>query len=292
MVLNQYQDKLNIKKVVLPAAGLGTRLLPITKETPKEMLPIYIRGENGNRYLKPVLQVIFEQLYDNNFREFIFIVGRSKRAIEDHFTIDNEFIKTLYEKNKSELATEMEKLYNKIEKSSLIFVNQPEPKGFGDSILKVRSIIEEEFLVHAGDTYIKSSEDTTIKKVIESHNKYKSEITFASKIVKNPKDYGVVTKGKELENNVFHVNKVIEKPDKPETNLAIMPIYIFSPNIFEALEEINSGVNKEIQLTDGIQNIINKKLQVNTVVLDKNDVQLDIGNPENFWEAVKLSYNW
>ena len=102
---------MNIKKVVLPAAGLGTRLLPITKETPKEMLPIYIRGENGNRYLKPVLQVIFEQLYDNNFREFIFIVGRSKRAIEDHFTIDNEFIKTLYEKNKSELATEMEKLY-------------------------------------------------------------------------------------------------------------------------------------------------------------------------------------
>ena len=283
---------MNIKKVVLPAAGLGTRLLPITKETPKEMLPIYIRGENGNRYLKPVLQVIFEQLYDNNFREFIFIVGRSKRAIEDHFTIDNEFIKTLYEKNKSELAIEMEKLYNKIEKSSLIFVNQPEPKGFGDSILKVRSIIEEEFLVHAGDTYIKSSEDTTIKKVIESHNKYKSEITFASKIVKNPKDYGVVTKGKELENNVFHVNKVIEKPDKPETNLAIMPIYIFSPNIFEALEEINSGVNKEIQLTDGIQNIINKKLRVNTVVLDKNDVQLDIGNPENFWEAVKLSYNW
>ena len=74
MVLNQYQNKLNIKKVVLPAAGLGTRLLPITKETPKEMLPIYIRGENGNRYLKPVLQVIFEQLYNNNFREFIFTV--------------------------------------------------------------------------------------------------------------------------------------------------------------------------------------------------------------------------
>lgn len=283
---------MNIKKVVLPAAGLGTRLLPITKETPKEMLPIYIRGENGNRYLKPVLQVIFEQLYNNNFREFIFIVGRSKRAIEDHFTIDNEFIKTLYEKNKSELATEMEKFYDKIEKSTLIFVNQPEPKGFGDSILKVKSIIEEEFLVHAGDTYIKSSEDAWIKKVIESHNKYNSEITFASKIVNNPKDYGIVTKGKKLENNVFHVSKVIEKPDKPETNLAIMPIYIFSPNIFEALEEINSGVNKEIQLTDGIQNIINKKLQVNTVVLNKNDVQLDIGNPENFWEAIKLSYNW
>ena len=175
---------MNIKKVVLPAAGLGTRLLPITKETPKEMLPIYIRGENGNRYLKPVLQVIFEQLYKNNFREFIFIVGRSKRAIEDHFTIDNEFIKTLYEKNKSELATEMEKLYNKIEKSSLIFVNQPEPKGFGDSILKVRSIIEEEFLVHAGDTYIKSSEDATIKKVIESHNKY-NKASISSKTQKS-----------------------------------------------------------------------------------------------------------
>lgn len=283
---------MNIKKVVLPAAGLGTRLLPITKEMPKEMLPIYIRGENGNRYLKPVLQVIFEQLYKNNFREFIFIVGRNKRAIEDHFTIDNDFIKTLYEKNKSELAKEMEKFYNKIEESSLIFVNQPDPKGFGDSILKVKSIIEEEFLVHAGDTYIKSSGDTSIKKVIESHNKYKSEITFASKIVNNPKDYGIVTKGNELENNIFNVNKVIEKPDNPETNLAIMPIYIFSPNIFEALEEINSGVNKEIQLTDGIQNIINKKLQVNTVVLNKNDVQLDIGNPENFWEAIKLSYNW
>ena len=87
-------------------------------------------------------------------------------------------------------------------------------------------------------------------------------------------------------------NKIPFSNPLPETNLAIMPIYIFSPNIFEALEEINSGVNKEIQLTDGIQNIINKKLQVNTVVLNKNDVQLDIGNPENFWEAIKLSYNW
>ena len=105
---------MNIKKVVLPAAGLGTRLLPITKETPKEMLPIYIRGENGNRYLKPVLQVIFEQLYKNNFREFIFIVGRSKRAIEDHFTIDNDFIKTLYEKNKQDLDKEMEKFVDDV----------------------------------------------------------------------------------------------------------------------------------------------------------------------------------
>ena len=101
-----------IRKVVIPAAGLGTRLLPITKELPKEMLPVFFKEKSGRVCLKPMSQAVFEQLYDVGFREFCFIVGRGKRAIEDHFTPDWDFVE--YLRNKAELVDELQRFYTKI----------------------------------------------------------------------------------------------------------------------------------------------------------------------------------
>ena len=146
---------MDIKKVVITAAGLGTRLLSVTTEMPKEMLPLFCMGSNGDLLLKPVLQLIFEQLYEVGFREFCFIVGRGKRSIEDHFTPDYSYVELLRKRGKEGLAMELEEFYRKVESSVIAWINQPEPRGFGDAVLRAEPFVDNEpFLVHAGDTYV------------------------------------------------------------------------------------------------------------------------------------------
>lgn len=278
-----------IRKVVIPAAGIGTRLLPATKEMPKEMLPIFTKGNNGKVCLKPILQAVFEQLYDNGLREFCFIVGRGKRAISDHFASDNGFVKTLKKNNKNHLAVELEEFYGKISSSSIVFVNQPEPKGFGDSVLRAKPFVGKNFLVHAGDTCIISPKHRHLSRLVNMHQRHGADATFLVQEVENPRQYGVM-EGKETDGNVYVVGSVTEKPEKPLTNLAIMPIYVFKPVIFKALEVTPPGRGDEIQLTDGIQTMIDWGLKVMAVKLEEDEVKLDIGNPESCWEAFNLSY--
>jgi UTP--glucose-1-phosphate uridylyltransferase len=123
-----------ICKVVIPAAGLGTRLFPATKEQPKEMLPIFSKTANGDISVKPVVQMVFEQLHDAGLREFCYIVGRGKRSIEDHFTPDVDCVRTLVGMRKSGQASDLEGFYEKLRTSTIMWVNQPEPKGFGNAV--------------------------------------------------------------------------------------------------------------------------------------------------------------
>lgn len=281
-----------IRKAVIPAAGLGTRLLPMTKEMPKEMLPLFIKSLNGQIYLKPLLQSVFEQLYDVGFQKFCFIIGRGKRAIEDHFTPDYEYIEILKNKGKENIVQNMKNFYKKIENSTLVWVNQPQPKGFGDAVLKAQSFVgDEPFLVHAGDTYIISNENQHFKNLMKFFEELKSDIIFLIHKVEDPRRYGII-ESKKINDNIYEIKRVIEKPEKPLTNLAIMPVYIFHPVIFKAIEVTSPGVGKEIQLTDAIQKIIDWKLKVYALELKSNDIVLDIGNPETYWEAIKLSYEY
>ncbi len=279
-----------IKKAILPVAGFGTRLLPMTKEMPKEMLPIFLDSINGGPCLKPIIQAIFEQLYDSGFREFSFIVGRGKRAIEDHFTPDVEFINEMEQKNKADLAEELRNFYRRISGSTIIFINQPEPKGFGDAVLKAKSFVNEDFLVHAGDTYVFPKKYNHIDKLIENHNRLNADATILVQEVEDPRIYGVIEGETVVESELYKVNKAIEKPEKPPTNLAIIPIYIFNPMIFEALEATPQGKGGEMQLTDGIQRLIDWDLKVYAIKLPPNTIRLDIGNPESCWQAFNLSY--
>lgn len=281
-----------IKKAVIPAAGLGTRLLPATMEEPKEMLPIFTRGINGQIYVKPLLQLVFEQLYDNGFREFCFITGKTKRAIEDHFTQNYEYITMLERRNKLDLAETLKNFYKKLEESKIVWINQPEQKGFGEAVHRARSFIgNEEFLVHAGDTYIISRECAHLKRLIKVHRELGAEATLLLQKMDDPRQYGIVEAEKLAEKN-YKVSKAIEKPEKPTSKLAIMPIYIFSPKIFNALEKTPPGKGKEIQLTDGIQLLIDWKLKVYAITLKPDETRLDIGSPETYWHALRLSYKY
>jgi UTP--glucose-1-phosphate uridylyltransferase len=279
-----------IRKVVVPAAGLGTRLFPATKEQPKEMLPIFTKNSNGSMSVKPVVQLVFEQLHEAGLREFCYIVGRGKRGIEDHFTPDVNCVRTLEELGKNGQATDLEDFYEKLNTSTVMWVNQPEPKGFGNAVLMAQPFVQNErCLVHAGDSCIISKDMDYIKRLLDAYERVNADAAFIVLEIKNPRQYGIM-EGDEVENGIFKVTRVVEKPDKPATNLAIMAIYVFHPVIFKALEATETGRYGEIQLTDAIQKLVEWGLKVYAVKLDNGYSHLDIGSPERYWEALELSH--
>jgi len=277
-----------IKKVVIPAAGLGTRLLPATKETPKEMLPIFASGRNGEVCVKPLLQAVFEQLYDVGMREFCFIVGRGKGSISDHFASDRNFLKVLNEGGKREVAQELSSFYEKVNSSSLVFVSQSEPRGFGDAVLRAEPYINEPFLVQAGDTFILSGGNHHLTRLFKAHEEFESAGTFMVQEVENPKPFGVI-EGEEIDRGIYNVERVVEKPEEPPTNLAITALYLFTPAVFQALKSTPTGVGGELQLTDGIQRLIDSGRRVTAVKLGADEFWLDIGNPQSYWDALYRS---
>lgn len=279
-----------IDKAVIPAAGLGTRLLPVTKEQPKEMLPIFAMGSNGEVYVKPLLQLVFEQLYDLGIDKFCFITGKTKRAIEDHFTSDSNYVAMLKSKKKHVLAEDLENFYNRLKEASVVWINQPEPKGFGHAVYCARSFVDDdEFLVHAGDTYIISANNDHFKRLLKAHSNV--DATLMVQRVEDPRMYGVI-KTEKIGEREYKVKEAIEKPKVPPTKLAIMPLYLFRPIIFEALEKVSPGKGGEIQLTDAIQLLIEWGCKVNAIELKPSEIRLDIGTPGMYWEAVKLSYEY
>jgi UTP--glucose-1-phosphate uridylyltransferase len=283
-------DNKVILKVVIPAAGLGTRLFPATKEQPKEMLPIFSRTSHGDLAVKPVVQVVFEQLYDAGLREFCYVVGRGKRGLEDHFTPDVNCIRTLEGMGKNGQASDLEDFYEKLDTSTIMWVNQPEPKGFGNAVLMAQPFVQNEScLVHAGDSCIISKDMDYLKKLLEAFERLKADTAFLVSEIDNPKQYGII-EGDEVEPGIIKVKSVVEKPEKPKTHWAIMAMYVFRPVIFKALETTKPGKNGEIQLTDAIQKLIDDGLNVFAVKLDKSYTHLDIGSPERYWEALELSY--
>jgi len=277
-----------IKNVVITAAGLGTRMLPETKETLKGMLPIFASGRNGDLYVKPLLQAVFEQLFDCGLRKFFFIVGEKNESVIKHFAYDGSFFDVLTAKSRWNMVEELSNFYKKLVSSSIYFVNQIVPLGFGDAVLRAEPYINESFIVHAGDAYILSESNLHLIKLITTHRKFKSTVTFLVKEVKDPKAFGII-EGEEIEKDIYHVDRVVEKPMEASTNLAITGLYIFNPLIFKALKSTPRGLGGELQLTDGIQMLIDSGREGIAVKLDKYEHWLDIGTPKSYWMALNQS---
>ena len=279
-----------LKKAVIPAAGLGTRLLSVTKEQPKEMLPVFAKSRNGDLCLKPIVQLVFEQLYEVGFREFCFIVGRSKRAIEDHFTPDFAYVSLLDKKGKEGPAADLEAFYKMVDGSTVVWVNQPEPRGFGDAVLKAKSFTgNDRFMVHAGDSQFISKNAEHLRRVIRMSEESKADALFLSMEVEDPTRFGIV-EGETRSDGLLKVNRLVEKPAKPASKLAIMPVYVFDSNIFRALEATKAGFAGELQLTDGIQKMVDWNLNVYTTKVESSEIWLDIGSPDLYWQAQSLSH--
>ncbi|MEM2096223.1 MAG: sugar phosphate nucleotidyltransferase [Candidatus Caldarchaeum sp.] len=281
-----------LRKVVITAAGLGTRLLPTTKELPKEMLPIYIEGSNGQPVLKPLLQALYEQLYLYGFREFCFVVGRGKRAIEDHFTPDWDFVEKLERKGKSSTLLDLTKFYRMLENSVIVWVSQPNPRGFGDAVRMAHHFVgDENFLLCAGDTYIVSANNIFLRRLLAAEPRDSRGAALLVQRVDDPRQYGVVV-AERWSNELLRVSRVVEKPSTPPSNLAIMPFYVFTSYIMKALDKTPPGVGGEVQLTDAVERLIEEQGEVFAVSLEDDELRLDIGTPETYLHALKSSYDY
>jgi len=280
-----------ISKAVIPVAGLGTRLNPATKELPKEMLPVFANAPNNEICLKPLVQLIFENLHSFGITEFCFIIGRGKRVIEDHFTRDSDFLRILRERGRDKSALDLASFYDKLESSKIVWVNQPEQRGFGDAVLRGRPVVgNERFLVHAGDTHIICRNHAHLAQLVNECERLDADAILLLQEVNNPSQYGVA-RVERTNDNTLKVLKVVEKPQRPESNLAIMPIYIFDPTIFKALKKTQPDKGGEVQLTDAIQMLIEWNLKVHAIKLRPDEIWLDIGNPEMYWAALSTSYS-
>lgn len=276
-----------LEKAVIPAGGLGTRLLPATKEQPKEMLPIFSRLPNGTLCVKPFLQIVFERLYDAGFRDFCFIVGRGKRTIEDHFSLDSGFIDYLRRKNMVELVEELTDFYERVSGSNIVFVNQPEPRGFGNAVFHAKHFTgRTPFLVHAGDDLIISKKSQYLQRLVRVFESRNADAVLYVEKVKDPQKYGVVA-GRKVEDHLYRVERIEEKPITPLSRLAIIAVYVFSSKIYGALEKTAPDSNNEIQLTDAIQNLITDRHEVYALELRDDEKRIDIGTPESYWRLLK-----
>ena len=273
-------------KIVITAAGKGTRLLPFTKEMPKEMMPIF-SNIGKKKMVLPLLQYVYEQLYSMNFRDYCFVVGREKRSIEDHFAPHETYLRDL----EGDYKKIMKQFYEKLEKSHLVWINQNKPLGFGDAVKRSeRYVGKEDFIVHAGDVTILSKNKHPILRLMEVAEKNPDvKAILLCKKVKDLKRYGVPTIEK-LSSSLFSVKEVIEKPDKPKSEFGILPLYYFKSEIYSSLKKIKLGKGKEFQLTDAIQNLIQGKHKVLAIPLNKNEYEVDVGTVESYKEAQDITF--
>jgi len=234
-----------------------------------------------------LLQYVYEQLYSMNFRDYCFVVGREKRSIEDHFTPHEMYLRDL----KGDYKSVMTKFYHKLENSHLVWINQNKPLGFGDAVKHTEKYVgNEDFIVHAGDVTILSKNKHPILRLIETAKKYPDvKAILLCKKARDLKRYGVPTVSK-LSNNLFAVNEVVEKPDKPKSEFGILPLYYFKSDVFSSLKKIKPGKGKEFQLTDAIQNMIKEKQKVLAITLNKNEEEIDVGTVESYKISQEITF--
>ena len=234
-----------ISKAVIPAAGLGTRFLPITRAQPKEMLPVVD---------KPVIQYVVEEAIASGIEDILIITGRGKQAIEDHFDFSCEIERKLIEK-KDFSTLNREKSLSDL--ADIHYIRQKEPKGLGEAVLLAeRHCGNEPFVVLLGDTItipLKGNKTCTTQ-MIDTFQRYKRSIIAVETVPKDKiQDYGIID-GVLLEENLYQIQDIIEKPlpDLAPSNLGAIGRYLLTPDIFALLEDAKPGFAGEIQLTDAL----------------------------------------
>ena len=234
---------MKVTKAVIPAAGLGTRVLPATKAQPKEMLVIVD---------KPSLQYIVEELVESGIKDIIIVTGRNKNSIEDHFDHSYELEDTLKKNNKNTLLEKVEDISSM---ANICYVRQNHPKGLGHAILKAKSFVgDEPFVIALGDDIV-YNDVPVAKQLIDNYSKYGSSIVGCQEVKESDvSKYGIVKPLLSLDEKTVEMEDFIEKPSVEEapSKLACLGRYLLTPKIFDYLEKTEPGKGGEIQLTDAI----------------------------------------
>ena len=232
-------------KAVIPAAGFGTRFLPATKAQAKEMLPVYD---------KPTIQYVIEEAVASGIDDILIVTGRNKRSIEDHFDKSFELEQTLQSAGKDDRLRQVRAI---TDLADICYVRKKEHKGLGDALYCAKKHIGgEPFAVLLGDSITKGPTPCT-KQLMDVYEKYNASAISLEEVPKEKVErYGII-KGTEVENNVYNIEKLVEKPlaHQAPSNLAIMGRYVLAPDIFDKIDETEPGVGGEIQLTDALQKL-------------------------------------
>ena len=234
-----------IRKAVIPAAGFGTRFLPLTKAQPKEMLPIVDT---------PTIQLVIEEAVESGITDILMVIGKSKRAIEEHFDRNFELEQELEQKGKDELLSQVRHISSM---ANIHFVWQKELNGLGDAVSYARSHVgNEPFALLLGDTVLESySDEPVTRQLINVFNKHQGSVVALEEVPhEKVSRYGILD-GSDVGDGVYRVNDFVEKPSVEEapSNLAFAGRYVFAPDIFDFLMQTGRGKNNEIQLTDAMR---------------------------------------
>lgn len=270
-----------VKKCLFPAAGYGTRFLPATKATPKEMLPVLT---------KPLIQYGVEEALETGIKTMAIITGRGKRAIEDHFDISYELEHQIKGTSKEPLLTQIRSLINQC---TFSYTRQVEMKGLGHAILTGETLIgHEPFAVILADDLCTNSNDNVLKQMIEVYEKYQCSIVAIEEIPKiDTNKYGIID-GYLVDNtdDIYRVTDMVEKPnptDAPST-MAIIGRYILTPDIFEILRNTKAGKSGEIQITDAL---LEQAKQGKVIAYKFKGKRFDCGSVDGFVEATNYFHN-
>lgn len=268
-----------VRKAIIPAAGLGTRFLPATKSLAKEMLPIVD---------KPTIQFIVEEARKSGIQDIVVVDGKNKRSIEDHFDSNPELEDNLRDKHKDEML----KLVQETTDINIYFIRQSHPRGLGDAVLTARDFIgDEPFVVMLGDDLnnINNNGTPLTKELIDSYHETGASTLAVMRVPhEDTSKYGVINPSKEVKPGLFNVTSFVEKPDPKDapSDLAIIGRYVFTPEIFDVLAKTKPGKGNEIQLTDAI-NTLNKTQRV--FAHEYKGDRYDVGNKFG-WIETNIEY--
>jgi len=265
---------MTIKKAVIPAAGLGTRFLPVTKSMPKEMLPIID---------VPVIHYVVQEALASGIDDIIIITGRSKRAIEDYFDDSPELEMHLAKNPKNKELLSMVRDISSL--ADIHYVRQKEPLGLGDAVLRAgKHISGEPFAVLLGDDIIKNTTPCT-RQLIDTYNRYRCSVLAVETVPDGMVSrYGII-KGKLLEDSLSLLEDIVEKPkleDAP-SRMGAIGRYVFTPEIFDCLHTTERGVGGEIQLTDAIRLLNGRQ---NIYAYEFSGRRYDTGDRMGYLEAI------
>ena len=260
-----------IRKAVIPAAGYGTRFLPATKSTPKEMLPIVD---------KPVIQYVVEEAVKSGIEDIIIVTGANKRSIEDHFDHSLELENYLEKTGKDDYLKQIREI---AQMANFIYIRQKGAYGNGTPVLNAEKIIgDEPFAVLWGDEFITGT-PPRLQQMIDVYEKYERPVISGIRIENKESlsRYGIADVS-QVENNVFEINNIVEKPEPNQapSNLATHGAYILTPDIFDALRQRGPGKNEEVWLVDGI-NMLKEKGPIYACEI-KDGKYYDCGNVEEY----------
>ncbi|HJA46508.1 MAG TPA: UTP--glucose-1-phosphate uridylyltransferase GalU [Candidatus Limosilactobacillus excrementigallinarum] len=268
-----------VRKAIIPAAGLGTRFLPATKALAKEMLPIVD---------KPTIQFIVEEARKSGIEDIVVVDGKNKRSIEDHFDSNPELEDNLRAKHKDEML----KLVEETTDINIYFIRQSHPRGLGDAVLTARDFIgDEPFVVMLGDDLnnINNNGNALTKELIDSYHQTGASTLAVMRVPhEDTAKYGVINPSAEVEKGLYNVTNFVEKPDPKDapSDLAIIGRYVFTPEIFDVLAKTKPGKGGEIQLTDAI-NTLNKTQRV--FAHEYTGDRYDVGNKFG-WIQTNIEY--